>query len=106
MTVYGYTVVSIGGCSGRKSNVKLYLSDKIRDIVMYRDYSKTFDTLAEDNGFKTVGHEVVDANGNPKQSEEEFIKRLWDSKDIESESFGLIQAPDFCVLYEPFSRQM
>lgn len=47
-----------------------------------------------------------DANGNPKMSEEEFMEELRTSKDIEHSVFGLIQAEDFHVQYEPFAEAM
>ena len=48
--------------------------------------------------------EEIDCNENPKMTKEEFIKELSDSKDVNREVFGLIQASDFHVQFEPFTK--
>lgn len=98
--VYGFVrVCSESDCYGKESDVQLFGSREERDRIMYLDYSETFDTMSMEG---IIGD--TDNNGNAKQDEQEFMQKMRDSEDVDHDVFGLIQAGDYHVQYEPFAR--
>lgn len=98
--VYGFVrVCSESDRDGKESDVQLFGSREERDRIMYLDYSETFDTMSMEG---IIGN--TDDNGNAKQDEQEFMQKMYDSKDVDHDVFGLIQAGDYHVQYEPFAR--
>ncbi len=106
MTIYGYAKVSSeGGFNGKESDVQLFEDRNTRDHMMYEDYADTFDSMAENCDFEEdEDGEYVDANDQLKMTEEEFAADMRKSKDTEHDVFGLIQASDMHIQFEPFSR--
>ena len=98
--IYGYArVCSESDMHGRESEVQLFQDRKERDEIMWEDYSESFDAIEAAGSI-----EEIDCNENPKMTKEEFMKELSDSKDVNHEVFGLIQASDFHVQFEPFNK--
>lgn len=102
MIIYGYTrVCSESGINGKESETQLFLTQNERNHIMYEDYSDSFDAM-ESNG----DIEETDANDNPKQTEDEFMKEIQNSNDANHDVFGLIQASDYHVQFEPFCKTL
>ena len=98
--VYGFVrVCSEGGFHGKESDVQLFGNWEERNRIMYFDYSETFDNMSMEG---IIGD--TDANGNTKLDEQEFMQKMRESKDMEHDVFGLIQAGDYHVQYEPFAK--
>lgn len=98
--IYGYTrICSESGINGKESETSLYTSRKERDHFMYENYSDSFDAMEA-----TGTIDGVDSNGNQKQTEEEFMEEIKISMDVEHDVFGLIQASDYHVQFEPFCK--
>lgn len=100
MMVYGYTkVCSKADRNGKESDTLLFASARERNHIMYTDYSDSFDFMESNGSFSKA-----DCNGNPKQTEEEFMEKLENSYDPDYEVFGKIQASDSHVQFEPFCK--
>lgn len=107
MQVYGYTRTnSAGGMYGKETDTDLFLSEEDRNAAMYGDYTVTFDMTAENEEFAEKDGKVVDSNGSPQMTEEEFMLELKNSKDVNRAVFGLIQGSDFHIQYEPFCKEL
>lgn len=103
--IYGYTrVCSEGGYNGKESNTFVFASKGESNNIMYEDYADTFDEMASNEDFDEVDGVSVDNNGNSKMTKDEFMKTLSDSKEPDCDVFGVIQAFDYHVQFEPFSR--
>lgn len=102
MIIYGYTRVSSEtDGSGKHTETVLVPDDrKLRDRMMYEDYADTFDAVAQELEWE----DGKDANGNARMTEDEFMKEL--SSDRDCRVFGLIQASESHVQYEPFVRMI
>lgn len=99
MILYGYTKVnSEGGKNGKETETWLFTTQAARNRAMYKDYEITFDAVAEECGF-----EETDVNGNSKMTEEQFMKEMNESPNMETDVFGLIQAEEYHIQYEPFN---
>lgn len=97
MLIYGYVKIILDSIEGtKKSYVQLAPARKRRDSMMYQDYENMFDSV--------VGAGGVDRNGEALMDEEEFLKRLSSSEDMNSEVFGIIAGADATVQFEPFTR--
>lgn len=98
--IYGYVrVCSESDFNGKESKVQLFEGRRQRDEMMWEDYSDSFDALKEND---VIGE--TDYNNNPKKTKEEFMKELLESKDADHDVFGLIQADDFHIQFEPFTK--
>ena len=102
MLLYGYTkICTEPGYKGKETDTFITLSEKERNDEMYKEYVREFDNLRSSGII-----EKEDANGNPKQSKREFMKELSDSKNPNTEVFGLIQCSDFHIQFEPFTKNL
>lgn len=102
MIIYGYTrVCSESDINGKESETYLFSTQKERNHIMYEDYSDSFDTMKSEG---VIGEE--DANTNPKQTEDEFIEEIYNSRDENRDSFGLIQAIEYHIQFEPFCKTL
>lgn len=95
MTIYGYVKVnSEGGENGKEGYPYLFASKEQRNKAMYGDYVKTFDSMMEDGD--------IDDEMSSRMSEKEFMEEMGESDKPENDVFGVIQAYDHHVQYEPF----
>lgn len=105
MLIYGYTKInSEGGTNGKESYTVLFPAKKQRNESMYEDYAETFDTMATECGFEKTEAGFVDDAKIPKLTKEQFAIEMENSKDPEADVFGVIQAYDHHVQYEPFVK--
>lgn len=102
--VYGYTRICTNpGPDGRLSVTALFPSMKERNEIMYEDYAETFDVMEAEGAF--AGQDPrTDVRENEKMGKDEFIEQLLDSDDMEHGVFGLIEAYDYYIQFEPFCK--